>query len=262
MNPGGAARPERRARALGMHLHRLGGEVLPDHVGGALARALREEVRDAPAVVREREGDGGAGQRDARIGLVAARELGRLALQELAPRGRVEVQVLDLDGGAARERRGLHRADRARFACDAPGVTIVRAPARDREPRDGADRGERFTAEPQCRRALEVFQRRDLAGGVARERERQIVALDARAVVHHLEAPHSALDEIDAHRLGAGIEAVLHQLLQSRGGPFHHLAGGDLVDQEFRQRTYEPHMGNVTLGPQFFRRARRAQGPA
>jgi hypothetical protein len=43
---------------------------------------------------------------------------------------------------------------------------------------------------------------------------------------------------------GAGVEAVLDQLLGDRGGTFHHLAGGDLVDQLVGQDT-DRHRGII-----------------
>ena len=54
-------------------------------------------------------------------------ELGRLGAQELAPRGRVEIQIIDLDAGAARMRRGLCGALRAPFGGEAPRVRRLRA---------------------------------------------------------------------------------------------------------------------------------------
>ncbi len=84
-----------------------------------LARVLRRQVGAAPAVVRERERDRRARERDARERLVAAREFRGLALQELAARGRVEVEVLDFHRGARGERGRLHapRPRRPRTRC-------------------------------------------------------------------------------------------------------------------------------------------------
>ena len=195
-------RARRSARALGRAPRpRAAAKSSPMMRAARSRRPSGGRCDDAPAVVREREGDAGARQRDAREGLLAARELGRLALQELAARGRVEVEILDVDRGAGGERGGLDRARRCR-----PRMRCARRGARpaarldDREARHRADRGERLAAEAQRRGALEVLERGDLAGGEARDGERQVVALDAAAVVDHAHAPHAALGEVDRDR--------------------------------------------------------------
>ena len=105
------------------------------------------------------------------------------------------------------------------------------AAAHEGRARDGADGSERLAAETEGARALEVLEAGDLAGGEAREGERQVVPLDAAAVVDHPQPPHSAIDKVHGDRAGAGVEAVLEQLLQRRGGPVDDLARRDLVHQ-------------------------------
>ena len=74
-----------------------------------------------------------------------------------------------------------------------------------------------------------------------RHRERQLLALDAAAVVGDTDAADAAAGEIDVDLGRAGIERVLEQLLQCRGGPLDDLAGGDLVDQVIRERADRRH---------------------
>ena len=86
-------------------------EILAHDAARALPR--RRRARGAPRAGRcatSEKATRGPRQRHARERLLAARELGGLALQELAPRRRVEVEVLHLDRGARR------RAPRARPA--------------------------------------------------------------------------------------------------------------------------------------------------
>ena len=70
----------------------------------------------------------------------------------------------------------------------------------------------------------------ELGGGMALDRQRQLLGRHAAAVVGHGDqraaAPRSA--RCDARR--AGIERVLDQLLDHRGRPLDHLAGSDPVD--------------------------------
>ncbi len=228
--PGGEA-GEREARRLDAHLDRVGGEVVAEHPGGALARPLGRQVREAPAVVGEREGHGRARQGDARERLVAARELGGLALQELAPGRRVEVELLDLDRGARGERGRLEGRDRPRLAGDAPGVALPGPAAGDGEPGNGPDRGQRLAAEAQGGRPLQVLDCRDLAGCKAGDGQCKLFGLDAAAVVGHAQPPHAAVHEVHRDGLGIGVEAVLEQFLQRGGGPLDDLARRDLIDE-------------------------------
>ena len=110
VNPGGATRPVSRTRGRSRPRTSIASlrEIVADEARRAGAQRLGRQMRRAPPVVRERKRHFGPRQRDAREGLVATREFGRLALQELAARGRVEVEILDIDGGAGA------RAPRAR----------------------------------------------------------------------------------------------------------------------------------------------------
>ena len=104
----------------------IGAEDVGDAPFGVAGPPLR---RDA-AVVPDLEADVGTGQRVAPHGLHAMGELGGLGLEELAPRGRVEEQLADLDAGADGARRGAQFAA-AGVEPDARGrrrrVRLVRA---------------------------------------------------------------------------------------------------------------------------------------
>ena len=79
------------------------------------------------------------------------------------------------------------------------------------------------------------LERGDLAGGVARERERQLLARDAAAVVGDLDELRAAARELDGDLARAGVEAVFEQFLEGGGGALDDFAGGDLADQQFGQ---------------------------
>jgi hypothetical protein len=83
----------------------------------------------------------------------------------------------------------------------------------------------------------------NLARGVARKRERQVVLGEARAVVVHLHALDAALIERHLDFRRAGIERVLEQLLQDGCGPLDHFARRDLADQQFGQDADPVHAG-------------------
>ena len=96
-----------------------------------------------------------------------------------------------------------------------------------------------------------------LGGGVALDRERQLVRAPGRSRRRpprmRVRPPSFSLD-VDAP--GAGVERVLDQLLDRAGRPLDHLAGGDAVDRlEGRRRSIVPLFYDFCLWE-------RAAGPA
>jgi hypothetical protein len=78
---------------------------------------------------------------------------------------------------------------------------------------------------------------RDLAGGVARQRQCQFVARNAAAIVRNEDALDATT--VEAHLdLGCpGIETVLQKFLHHRRRPLDDFAGRDLADQFIVERT-------------------------
>jgi hypothetical protein len=146
------------------------------------------------------------------------RPLGRVGAQELAARRRVEVELLDRDRRARRQRGRRDRRDGAAVDLDAPRVRLALGARREREPRHGGDRRERLAAKAQRGDRLEVGRRADLRRRVARDRERQVLAVDAAAVVDDADALDAAAREVDVDARRSGVEAVLDQLLERRRG--------------------------------------------
>src|ERR1700694_2581421 len=110
----------------------------------------------------EREADVRAGERDAPEELVAVAEFGRFAAQELAPRGRVEVQVGDRHRGARGACRGLHLADMRALGADRRAVRRIAGAGGDGYSRHRGNRSERLAAKPHRADAFEVLQAADL----------------------------------------------------------------------------------------------------
>src|ERR1700730_4973805 len=65
---------------------------------------------------------------------------------------------------------------------------------------------------------------------MAIDRERKIARRHAAAVVGDGDPPPSAAVGEDVDPAGAGVDRVLHQLLDHARGPFDHFAGGDAID--------------------------------
>ena len=126
-----------------------------------------------------------------------------------------------------------------------PSLTEICAPisasrwTRDeRDAGDGGDAGERLAAEAERRDALQVVECADLAGGVTREGQRQVIAREAGAVVGDADQIEAAAHQVHANLTRACVDRILDQLLDHRGWPLDDLAGGDLGGDILRQAPY------------------------
>jgi len=160
-------------------------------------------------------------------------ELGLFGTQKFAPRRRVEKQIAHFDSRTARMRR---RFDRYRHfatfaACTPATACVVAAIRRDRQPRYRTDTRQRFAAKPQAAHAFQIFERENLAGCVAAQRQRQIIALDTAAVIADADQIHTAGINVDVDHARTGVDAVFKQLFDHRRRAFDDLASGDLVRQ-------------------------------
>src|SRR5712664_2962060 len=220
----------------GLHLDRQRGvdEFAAQERGYALAQRLTAQMAAGAAIVLERE-------RDAPEELVAVAELGGFAAQELAARRRVEVQVGDRYRGARRACGGFDLADVRTLGADRRAMRRLPRAGGDRDSRDRGDGRERLAAKSHAADAFQVLEAADLARGVARERERQVVARYAGAVVVDLDALRAALVQRHGDAARVRVEAVLEQLLEHRRGPLDHLAGGDLAHQQIGQDANRGH---------------------
>ena len=132
-------------------------------------------------------------------------------------------------------RRRLGRVQRAILRQHLPGHLGAGRTAGEGQPRDGGNTGQPLATKTQRADMLQIVQRANLAGGVAVQRQGQIVGGNAAAVVVHPNQADAALGQIHRHPAGASVDAVFQQLFQRSGRALHHLASGNLVDQMIRQ---------------------------
>src|SRR5689334_22166629 len=78
--------------------------------------------------------------------------------------------------------------------------------------------------------------------------EHSVVAYHAASVVGDLDQLLPARLDIDLDARGPGVEGVLKQLLDYRGRPLHHFAGGDLVGHGFGENVDLAHRWSVASG--------------
>ena len=198
---------------------------------GAVVVGLMQR-QHALAVVAQMEGHIEARQRQALDDLLQVVEFGLLGAQELAPCRRVEKQITHFHRSAHRVSGRLHsRFHFAPLGFHLPGLAGIGGTRGQRQTRDGADRGQRFAAKAQAHDSLEIFQIANLAGGMAGQGQRKVVRRYTAAVVANPQQLDPALLDVHLDTTGAGVQAVLQQLLDHRGRAFDHLASGDLVRQ-------------------------------
>ena len=192
---------------------------------------------------REREGHVGPAHREPAHHVADRLGLGAVGLEKLEPRRRRVEQVADFDARALAQRGGLGLRFLAAVDLDRPGVRLAGVPRRDRKPRHRTDRRQRLAAKAERADVVEVVVRQ-LRGGVALDRERQIGARHAGAVVGDADEAAAAAvgHDLDARR--AGIERVLDQFLHDARRPLDHLARGDAVDDAFGQLA-DGHLRNL-----------------
>ena len=180
-------------------------------------------------VARQRERDLGVGHRQALAGIGRVADLGAWLLEKLEPRRRRVEQVANHDPGAAGECRRAHQPLGATLDRERVGRAPAARSAGDLEPADRGDRRQRLAAKAERRDAKQIVAG-ELGGGVALDREREFVGRHAVAVIgdRYQRPPAVVHDHVDVP--GAGVDGVLHQLLDHGGGALDHLARRDAVD--------------------------------
>ena len=89
---------------------------------------------------------------------------------------------------------------------------------------------------------------------MARNGKRKFVCGNTTAIVRHHDAIHSTTFHGDLNPLRAGVDGVLHQLLDDAGWTLHHLACGNLINKLARKKT-DRHARIVKIAPSTGRQA-------
>ena len=234
-----------------------GGAVQPlaeagaDEGGGAgEAVAIRRHVDHGAAVVAQHHVQRRVGHRQPRHRVGDVARLGGLALDELQARRHVAEQLEHLDGGAGGGADLGDRDDAAVLDDDAGGGEVFGAAGGEGDAADAGDRRERLAAKAHGGEVVKILGRADLGGGVAGKAERGVGRRHAGAIVGDADARLAATVALDGDRRGAGVDGVVGQLLDHRGRPLHHLAGGDLVDHLVGQhRDDASGIAGAVIGP-------------
>ena len=158
----------------------------------------------------------------------AVRQLGGFTFQKFTSGRRAEKQLAHLDAGTHAARR---RAQLAGACIQAVGVGGIAGAAGNRGIRHRGDGGQGFASETHGADAFQVFQRADLGGGMATQRQGQLFEWNAAAIVFHEDLADAAGHQLDGDLAGTGVQGVVHQFAHDRGRALDHLTGSDLTDQ-------------------------------
>jgi len=218
-----------------VHAQASRGEFLTKYLGhpcqgaGLVARCLDDAHRSP--IVAEAELDAFARQRQRFEQVVDMREFRALGAEEFPSRRHVVEKIAYLDAGALRVLRRPCLAQLATVHFQPEGGVGATLAGRQRHPGHRRHRRQCFAAEAHAGHVLEVVETADLAGGVRGHGKLEFVVGDPAAVIAHADKLGATLLDVDLDAQGAGVKAVLDQLLDHRRGALDDFAGGDLVDQ-------------------------------
>src|SRR5919108_749881 len=197
----------------------------------------RRRRRRGAAAVGDAKLGGRMRERELAHDAQAGRQFGGAGLEEFESGGRVEEEVVDLHRGTRLGRHEEPLRDDTALAGEPESLGGAARAAADGEARDRTDGRQRFAAETQRRDGVEILVARQLGRGVTLERQRKLLRRHAVTVVGHANERRTAVAQVDRDAPRARVERVLHQLLDDRRRPLHHLAGRDLVDERVGQPT-------------------------
>jgi hypothetical protein len=189
------------------------------------------ELPDQAAVFLKDEGDFRIGQGGESEVMLDVGGLSLLATEEFAASGQVEEKLTDLDLGAGSGTSGFNLEDFAARDNDLGtfrGVTVA-VPRGKGEAADAGDAGQSFAAESHGADGREVLRPTDFTRSMALKAKESVVPTHANAVIGNADKAASAGLDLYRDLRCTGVHGVLDQLFNDAGGPFDHLASGDLV---------------------------------
>ena len=157
-------------------------------------------------------------------------------LQKFTSRRGIEVEVMHFHRGAGDKCCGFRLRQMSTFGLYPPGMFFARSAACQRKTRNRRNACQRLATKTQACYVLQVFERLDLAGGVAGKRKGQIIPSKSR---FHYQLHGSAwfrLERVVPLFRWLCIDAVLQHFLECRGGTLHDLSGGNLADKQVRKK--------------------------
>ena len=129
--------------------------------------------------------------------------------------------------------------------CGSRSLSILRGTGLQPQSRHRRNRRQRLAAEPQGRDRQQIVGTADLRRRVPLERQQGIVAHHAAAVIGDLDQLLAAAFHLHPNAPRPRVQRVFQQFLHHRSRALHHLAGGDLVGDVFRENVNAAHGASV-----------------
>ena len=219
------------ATERGLHLH--GQEVLVETVAkdidDALAQATGPQVEQFRVVAVQTEDDLGIDQHDTLECRQNVVELGIVGLEKLAARGDIEEEVLHHEVGAFGTCTRLLPCHLTTGDGQMRADVFALLPRLQFHLRYGSDRRQSFATEPHGMEVEEVVGLADLRRGMSLKGQSCVGLGHALTVVNDLNGRAPGIDYSDVDVLGAGVDSILYEFLDDRGGALDNLTGRDLV---------------------------------
>ena len=227
---------------LGVHLDEVAAELPSQYrIGGAAQLTIAGGDVLQLAFPDEFDADLRVAERHMTHVICHKGSLAGVLFEELHAGGGIVEQVLHPDGGAHSTGGRLPALLLAAGDAVAGGKLVHLGAGEQLYPRYAGNRGQCLAAEAQCMDAVQVIRLFNFAGGVADEGCRDILGINAGAVIADLDQLYAAgLDAYGDLRC-TGVDGVFQQLLDYRCRALHHLTGGDQLSGMFIQNMDDCH---------------------
>ena len=213
---------------LRVHLDEVAAELPPQHrVGGAAQLTIAGGDILQLALPDELDTDLRVAERHMTHVICHKGALAGVLFEELHAGGGIVEQVLHPDGGAHSTGGRLPALLLAAGDAVAGGKLVHLGAGEQLYPRYAGNRGQCLAAEAQCMDAVQVIRLFNFAGGVADEGCRDILGINAGAVIADLNQLYTAGFNADGNLRRTGVDGVFQKLLDHRCGALHHLTGGN-----------------------------------
>ena len=191
----------------------------------------RSEPHHDPVLMTELPLNGWLDECLANKGLAGMAPFGGRCLEESAPRRHGMKERLNIHRGAHAAGCRRHRPAPAPVADLACMLGLCGA-AGERELRHRCHRGQGLTTKAVAENVLEILHRANLARGVPRHRQAELVGGNAMAIVLHTNATNATVFQGQADALRPTVHGVLEQFFDNRCRPLDDLSGRNLADEQ------------------------------
>ena len=213
---------------LGVHLDEVAAELPPQHrIGGAAQLAIAGGDVLQLAFPDEFDADLRVAERHMPYVICHKGALAGVLFEELHAGGGVVEQVLHPDGGAHGAGGRLPALLLAAGDAVAGGKLVHLGAGKQLYPRYAGNGSQCLAPETQRVDAVQVVRFFNFAGGVADEGRRDILGINAGAVIADLDQLYAAGLDADGDLRCTGVDGVFQKLLDHRCRALHHLTGGD-----------------------------------